>query len=219
VWALRRLGNQIGRNVALGPTLTLGCGPFTIGDEASIMSFNSFRRMSSVEIGPRSFIGNLNQFSAAPGYQQFSQLVGKLILGESCIITNRHYFDCSGQIIMRPFSGIGGLRSIFQSHEIDLEDNETTVGRIVLGENAMTGTACVLLKDAYLPERSILAAGSLLTKAKQTDNLPARGLYAGVPARFIREVNPMKWWDRQSFNTPPTPFDDRQFRMGETSLG
>lgn len=77
----------------------------------------------------------------------------------------------------------------------------------------MTGTGCTLLKDSHLPARSVLAARSLLTKAKPGAEPPVSGLYAGVPARFVREIDHFEWWDRDSYNTPVTDFDDQQFRL------
>ena len=215
MWALRRLGNEVGTNVSIGPNLVLSCGPFTIGDGTVIMNFNVFRRLAGVDLAPKSCIGHLNQFTAAIDYQVFSPLVGRLVLGELAMITNRHYFDCSGQIILKPYAGIGGIRSIFQSHEIDLVDDETTIGRVVIGERAMTCTACVLLRDSYLPERSVLAAGSLLTKSRDDDAMPTSGLYGGVPARFIRNVSDdnLTRWNRKSYNTSVTWFDDERFRL------
>ena len=109
LWALRSLGNHIGHDVTLGPNLVLNCGPFSIADGAEIMNFNIFRRLSSIELGPRSTIGNFNQFTAAPDYQRYSPLVGKLIVGEFGAFTNRHYVDCSGQVILRPFAAVGGV--------------------------------------------------------------------------------------------------------------
>jgi acetyltransferase-like isoleucine patch superfamily enzyme len=127
---------------------------------------------------------------------------------------NRHYFDCAGQVILRPFAAALGIKSVFQSHELDLVENTTTPGRIILDKNAMTGTACILLMDSYLPERSVLAAGSLLTKAKQGDSMPVSSLYAGVPARFIREVKDFAWWHRDSRQSASvTPFDESKFRL------
>jgi hypothetical protein len=87
LWALRSLGNHIGHDVVLGPTLVLNCGPFSIADGVSIMSFNIFRRLSSIELGPESNIGRFNQFTAAPEYQQYSPLVGKLIIGRFGCVT------------------------------------------------------------------------------------------------------------------------------------
>jgi acetyltransferase-like isoleucine patch superfamily enzyme len=213
LWALRSLGNHIGRDVVVGPNLVFNCGRFSIADGGAINHFNIFRELSSIELGPRSFIGHFNYFTAAPGYQQYSQWVGKLIVGESAFVMNRHYFDCSGQVILRPYSAVSGLKSIFQSHEVDLANNTTEPGRIVLGSYAVTSTACILLKDAYLPERSVLAAGSVLLRAKEGVELPASGLYGGIPARFIKKHDLSDWWDRPDNSTLPLPFDDEKFRV------
>jgi acetyltransferase-like isoleucine patch superfamily enzyme len=213
LWALRCLGNHIGHDVTLGPTLVLNCGRFSIADGAAILNFNIFRRLSSIELGQESTIGSFNQFSASVGYQQYSPLVGKLMVGKFGAFTNRHYVDCSGQVILRPFAAVGGLRTIILSHELDYVDNKTEPGRVVLGRNAVAVTGCILLKDSYLPERSVLAAGSVLSRAKGGDNMPVSGLYGGAPARFIREIKKLEWWDRTDPTTPVVPFDDEKFRV------
>jgi acetyltransferase-like isoleucine patch superfamily enzyme len=213
LWALRSLGNYIGHDVILAPTLVLNCGRFLIADGATIMNFNIFRRLSSIELGPESYIGYLNRFTAAIDYRRYSPLVGKLMIGESGIVTNRHYFDCSGQVILRPFSAIHGLRGIILSRDLDYADNKTEPGRVVLGSNAVTTAGCILLKDSYLPERSVLAAGSVLPRAKEGVDMPISALYGGAPARFIRELKEYQWWDRAQTITPPVPFDDEKFRV------
>jgi acetyltransferase-like isoleucine patch superfamily enzyme len=213
LWALRSLGNQIGSDVVLGPNLVVGCGRFEIADGAAIMQFNTFRALSRVELGPLSHIGNFNYFSAAPDYQQFSPWVGRLMIGEGAIITNRHYFDCSGQVILGPYAAVSGLKCILQTHELDLADNISGVGRIVLESKAVASTGCILLKDSYLPEKSVLAAGSVLVRPKEGADMPASGLYGGSPARFIKERDKSDWWDRADVHTPVTAFDDEKFRL------
>lgn len=205
------MGNHIGRDVALGPNLVLGCGRFSIADGAMIMNFNVFKNLSGIELGTKSAIGNFNQFTAAADYQQFSPLVGRLVIGDWGFIMNRHYLDCSGQVILQPFAAVGGVKSIIQSHELDLARNKTEPGRVVLGRNAVTSTRCILLMDSYLPERSVLAAGSVLSRPKKGTDMPACGLYGGAPARFIREIKDYKFWDRACSDTPPEPFDDKKF--------
>jgi acetyltransferase-like isoleucine patch superfamily enzyme len=106
-------------------------------------------------------------------------LVGKLIIGKFGAFTNRHYVDCSGQVILRPFAAVAGLRSIILSHELDYAENKTEPGRVVLGSNAVTTVGCILLKDSYLPERSVLAAGSVLPRAKEGVDMPISALYGG----------------------------------------
>jgi acetyltransferase-like isoleucine patch superfamily enzyme len=135
------------------------------------------------------------------------------MIGESCITTNRNYVDCYGQVILRPFSAQVGIRSIILSHELDYAENKTEPGRVVLGSNAVTSAGCMLLQDSYLPERSVLAAGSVLVRAKEGVDMPAFGLYGGAPARLIRELKELEWWDSAQTNTPPVPFDDEEFRV------
>jgi len=213
LWALRSLGNHIGHDVVLEPNLVVNCGRFSIADGAVILKFNIFRGLSSIELGPKSTICYFNYFTAAVDYQRYSPLVGKLIVGEFGVFTNRHYVDCSGQVILRPFAAVGGLRNIILSHELDYAENKTEPGRVVLGRNAVATAGCILLKDSYLPERSVLAAGSVLTRAKEGDSMPISALYGGAPARFIREIKEYEWWDRAQTNTPPVPFDDEKFRV------
>jgi acetyltransferase-like isoleucine patch superfamily enzyme len=213
IWALRRLGHSIGASVTIGPILVLGCGRFSLDDGASISPFNAFRKLANVKLGKNCFIGSWNQITAADGYQKYSTLVGLLLLEDQAVIMNRHYLDCSGQIILRRFSAIGGIKSIFQSHELDLAEDNTTIGRIILGEKSMTGTAVIMLKDAYLPERSVLAAGSLAVKPREGVELPTASLYGGIPAKPIRQLDDIAWWHRDSYATLVSPFDDEMFRL------
>lgn len=212
LWALRKLGNHIGENVLLAPTIVIGCGPFYFGNNTHMGLLNTFRNLRHVRVDNHSGIGNFNYVSCQIEYQQHSDYVGFLIIEEMSGMTSRHYLDCGGQIILRRNSGIGGLRSIFQSHEIDLQKNETYVGQIVLEENSMTGTGVIMLKDAVLPEKSVLAAGSVLTKAPRSVTLQTQGLYAGAPARFVRELSDFAFWDREIWYTAPKPFDDTAFK-------
>jgi acetyltransferase-like isoleucine patch superfamily enzyme len=210
-WLLRKLGNHIGDGVIIGPTLVLNCGPFWIGDNTYLGLGNTFKSLRHVRLGKNVHIANFNFVTAQSAYQQFSDCVGYLIMEEMAGMTNRHYLDCAGQIVLRRNSGIGGLRSIFQSHEIDVKNNETYAGQIILEPNAMTGTGVLVLMGARLPERSVLAAGSVLTKQRD-DAIKPSGLYAGAPARYVRELTDFKWWDRTESITWPGPFDDSALR-------
>ena len=213
IWALRRLGNNIGADVTVGPTLVLSCGRFSLDDGAAISPFNAFRKLAYVKLGKNCFIGSWNQITAAADYQKYSDLVGLLLLEDQAGIMNRHYLDCSGQIILRRYAAIAGIKSIFQSHELDLAEDKTTIGRIILGENALTGTGVRMLKGSCLPDRSILAAGSIAVKAQEGVELPPSSLYGGGPAKPLRTLDDFAWWHRDSYETLVTPFDDEMFRL------
>lgn len=214
-WALRGLGNDIAGDAVIEPQLVLGCGPFSIGGGAIIERFNIFRNLARVQMGDHTLIGSWNQFTAAPEYQRFSDRVGLLWMKERSFVTNRHYLDCSGQVLLGPYAAIAGIKSVIQTHELDVSLNETTVGRVVFGENALSTTACIMLKDSYLPDRSMLAAGSVMVKAKEGGAPLKPGLYGGTPARFIKELNDFAWWHRDSYHTEVTPFDDKPFQLEE----
>lgn len=59
----------------------------------------------------------------------------------------------------------------------------------------------------------MLAAGAVLRKAKEGENMPISRLHGGAIARFTREIKRSEFWDRAAIDTPPGPFDDRNFRL------
>lgn len=204
---LRLLGNDIGRDVTIGTTLVLSCGRFSLADGAVISTGNVFRRMNRVSLGARSVIGRLNLITASPEYQAFDNRAGVLRMGEESMVTNRHYLDCSGMIELRYRSMIGGVKSILQSHEIDIVRNRTTIGRITIGDQSFVSTSCLLLKNAHVPDRSYVAAGSVFL-ANRSDEVPRPGIYAGTPAKWKSEMRESAWWDRDELHTVPQSADD-----------
>ncbi|MCV7073450.1 hypothetical protein MJO55_07370 [Mycolicibacterium rufum] len=212
VWALRRLGNCIGRNATLAPNLVLNCGRFELGDDVFINQLNVFRNLAGVRMGDKAIIGSMNQITASPDYQRFSRYVGLLLIEKLGAITNRHYIDCSGQVIIKQYAAIGGVKGIFQSHEIDLAEDKTTVGRVILDEYSISTTAVLMLRDSRLPARSVLAAGALMAKQRDGSELPVSQLYAGIPAKPVAPVGGFAWWQRQDHVTAVTPFNDEVFK-------
>lgn len=217
-WALRMLGNQIGADVTLGMNLVIGCGAFSIDDNAVIGNGNAFRNLAHVRMGTHARMGNWNYVTAAPEFQLHSDYVGMLIVESMGIITSRHYLDCGGLIILRRGAALGGVRSIFQSHELDVENCSSTAGPIVLEKNSLTGSGCIVLKGARVPERCVLAAGSVLPKARDDDESQMSGLYAGVPARHVRDLKDYAFWDRSVVIAQIDDFDDTAFRAALSEL-
>lgn len=54
---------------------------------------------------------------------------------------------------------------------------------VVIGDNAFVGARCLILKGVTIGENSIIGAGSVVTKS-----VPANQIWAGNPARFIRNI-------------------------------
>lgn len=198
---LNKMGNTIAPDASIGPTVVLGGGTFTIGSGAHVGLGNVFRRMRSVEIGDRCNVGQFNQFTAAPVFQQFFPEAGQFSMADEAEVTSRHYFDCSGIIHLDYRAGVGGLRSIFQSHELDIVNNRTTIGTIIVGKYSLVGASSLVLKNAVIPSKSFVAAGSVVTANVRKDAEP--GLYAGAPASWKRTMPECAWWYRQQIDTMP----------------
>lgn len=196
---LNLLGNRIACDVTVGPNLVIGCGPFVIGEGVAFGSLNAFRNMAEVRIGAGSFLGNLNSVSAHPDYQHQTDWAGRLILAPQSGITSRHYLDCSGEIRIGRMGMVAGVKSVLQSHELNLRRNEATIGRISIGEYAFTASRVVIVKDAHVPARSVLSAGSVMLRG---DTRGQEGVFGGNPARFVKEFTDAKWMTRSELNTP-----------------
>ncbi len=207
---LNLIGNQIAPDAVLAPSVVIGCGAFTIGDRSGIAMGNVFRNLSAVVMDSDAQIGSFSMISASPVYQQFDDRAGQLRVGRLAFITNRHSLDCSGQIEVREGGAIAGVRSVFQSHELDVEANRTTIGSIVVGSRSLVGASAVVLKNARIPDRSLVAAGSTVT-AHRDDDAMRPGLYAGSPARWRRELTRTEWMDRDSLHTHPASAEDFDF--------
>jgi len=91
----------------------------------------------------------------------------QLILEEHVGISSRHIFDCTNSVTIGKYSTIGGFRSQFLSHSIDIKDCRQTSKPIRIGDYCFVGTDCVLLGGSTLPDYSILGAKSLLNKQYQ----------------------------------------------------
>jgi hypothetical protein len=103
------------------------------------------------------------------------------------IVTTLRIFRC--RTVLTVWEEARGIKSIFQSHEIDLAENRTTVGHIAVGVNAMTGTACTILKGAYLAEPRGTRRRIGSHQGKGRCGHAEQSLYAGLPARFVRAID------------------------------
>lgn len=56
---------------------------------------------------------------------------------------------------------------------------------VQIGDNAFIGAFSIILKGVTIGENSVVGAGSVVSKS-----IPANQIWAGNPARFIREVSP-----------------------------
>lgn len=104
-------------------------------------------------VGPYSYLGSLHELRIGRG----------CLIGAYCyIITANHRFEDGSRLLAEQgFSG----------------------GDIHLGDHSWLGSQVVILPGVAIGERSVVAAGAVVTK-----NVPAGELWGGVPARKIRDL-------------------------------
>lgn len=163
---------------------------FEMAPHSRVHRWNVIKGMKAVRLGEHATIGKNNIISSNAAYEGLIT-GGRLEIGAHGYVTSRHSLDCSGSLEVGAFSALAGFGSQVLTHSIDLARNAQTAYPISIGERSFVGARCLLLGGSYLPPRSVLAAGSVLTDMVRTE----QGLWAGVPARFKATVDG-RWFDR-----------------------
>lgn len=97
---------------------------------------------------------------------------------------------CHESITIGQYCNIGGNVWIWDTdfHSLDWQiRRKTSAGPstkpIVIGNDVFVGANTIILKGVEIGDRSIVGAGSVVSK-----NIPADELWAGNPARFVRKI-------------------------------
>ena len=114
----------------------------------------------------------------------------KVVIGENCGISNSTICAAKG-ITIGNRSIIGGNCCLYDTdfHSIDYRErqNKPDIGiktaPICIGEDVFIGANSMLLKGITIGDRSIVAAGSVVTR-----DIPADQLWGGNPAKKIRDL-------------------------------
>jgi acetyltransferase-like isoleucine patch superfamily enzyme len=187
-------GFEISKSSYIGLSL-LNVKHLVLKDNARIGHLNVFKGLEKLIVGSHSSIGNLNWITGFPSNnsKHFSHLsfrTPSLLIGVHSAITNRHLIDCTAEFKIGDFTTFAGFRSQVLTHSIDLKLCRQNAIPIEIGDYCFVGTNCVLLPGARLPNRSILAANSLLVDDTFKEEYV---LYGGVPAQKIKHIDPSEY--------------------------
>jgi acetyltransferase-like isoleucine patch superfamily enzyme len=191
-WGLRRpllervFGYRLHASSHIGLSLVMPRN-LVMGAHARIGHFTVCKGLDRVELGELASIGRLNWISAFPtsDTREFTEeRKAELIIGEHSHITHRHILDCTNSVHIGRFSVVGGYRSQYLTHAVDLEMNRQRSKPITIGDFSFAGTGVIVLGGAALPSYSMLAAGAVLNK----DQKETHRIYAGVPARPVKTL-------------------------------
>jgi acetyltransferase-like isoleucine patch superfamily enzyme len=195
-WGLRRslLEKQFGYSIH--PSSRIGLAwifprRLVMEEGARIGHLTLCKNIDLLHLGAHAVIAQLNWITGFPSGQSrhFAHQPDRrpeLIVERHAGISSRHLIDCTARVRIGAFATIGGFRSQLLTHTIDLAAGRQTAEPIDIGEYSFTGTNSVVLGGAVLPHHSVLGAQSLLNKKWDE---PYR-LYAGVPAKPIKELSP-----------------------------
>ncbi|PZR73901.1 MAG: hypothetical protein DLM73_09385 [Chthoniobacterales bacterium] len=203
-WAMRRslLEKQFGYSIHPGSHIGFAWifpRRLVLEEGARIGHLTLCKNIDLLHLGAHAIIGQLNWITGFPtgASRHFAHQTDRhpeLILETHSGISSRHLIDCTARVRIGAFATIGGFRSQLITHTIDLAAGRQTAEPIDIGEYCFTGTNSVMLGGSSLPHHSVLGAQSLLNKKWDE---PYR-LYAGVPAKPLKELSPEMEYFRRS---------------------
>jgi acetyltransferase-like isoleucine patch superfamily enzyme len=113
----------------------------------------------------------------------------KLIIGDNVSIHPMCYIDATGGISIGDNVSIAHSCSIlstdhtWKDSSIPIKYNSITKGFVKINEDVWIGCGCRILSGVKISKRSIIAAGSVVTK-----NIESNTVNAGVPSKVIKNI-------------------------------
>lgn len=162
----------------------LGQGQVTIGDDFIFTSgscinpicrnirgaFYTVTPEARIEIGDRVGIS-----SACLWAKERITIGNDVNIGGDCLIMDNDAHPHNYKLRRRGYAAEAGREAYLK---------KIPTAPIVIGDDVWIGARCQILKGVIIGDRSIIAAGSIVTK-----NVPADEIWGGVPARFLKKVD------------------------------
>lgn len=159
-----------------------------------------FNGNSQLDFNPGAIVELGNDFICRSGYSIDNSSCSKIIvlkgahlkIGNFSGMTNT-VLHCHNKVHIGDYVNIGAGTMIFDTdfHSTnwekrasiyDLENRKCSP--IMIGNHVFIGTRCIICKGVCIGEKSIVAAGSVVTR-----NIPSNEVWGGNPARFIKNIN------------------------------
>ena len=113
----------------------------------------------------------------------------ELSLGSNISIHDNCYIDGAGSLIIKNNVSIAHNSSIlttnhsWQDKLIPIKYNAVTLQKVIINDDVWVGCACRILAGVEIGSRSVIASGAVVNK-----NVLSNSIYAGVPAKFIKQI-------------------------------
>ncbi|MBY0561308.1 acyltransferase [Hyphomicrobium sp.] len=116
-----------------------------------------------------------------------------LVLGERVFINTGATVIATQSIVIGDDCLIGDFVAIFDTDHHQLEPSRPIrVAPVRLGKNVWIGRSATILPGVTIGDHAVIAAGSIVT-----EDVPARTVVGGVPARPIRTLDIPDGWRRE----------------------
>lgn len=156
-----------------GRVSVYGSGELTIGNHARINSGEAY-----------------NPIGGSTKTIFFVKNGGKIIIGDRAGISNSTLV-ARREIVIEDEVFVGGNCKIYDNdfHSVEFdkrvsdEDDDIKTEAVRICRGAFIGAHSIVLKGVTIGEKSVIGAGSVVTRS-----IPAGEVWAGNPARFIRNV-------------------------------
>ena len=153
-------------------------------------AFNGLQSSSLVPTGLRMVLLRLSGMVCQPGAAVYEHTFfgsGKVRLGADCFISVNCLFDGSDWIEVGPATHLApGVQLLTSTHEIGPRDRRAaslTCAPVSVGAGCWLGASVLVMPGVHVADGCIIAAGAVVTQSTEPD-----GLYAGVPAKRIRDL-------------------------------
>ena len=163
----------------------------TVGCQLRVSGRVRFRLLGDLHIGNRVRInsGYANYVGAGEPMSIWVCPGGQVSIGDGCGLSNTTIV-CINRIDILDETLIGGGCRIYDTdlHQLTVEERFQNQGVISsapirIGPRAFLGGHCIVLKGVSIGEGAVIGAGSVVTC-----DVPPFEIWAGVPARKIREL-------------------------------
>jgi len=170
---------KVGDDVKIGHfNLFIATKDVEIGSGVDIGHFNLFRGGDRVSVGSRSRIMRFNVINSIPDPICTTQPTPAFEMGEDGFISSGHRLDFTDSIKIGRKCIIAGRNSSFWTH------NRLVTKPIRLGSFCYIGSEVRCAPGTVIPNRSIVAMGSVVTDAFSEEGT----MIGGVPAKVIKKI-------------------------------
>lgn len=121
---------------------------------------------------------------AASGYRN-------LRLGDGCLLSGNNYIDLSGRVTLEPGVSLGPGVVVMTHNNFNYNDflegrlgHQSGVADVLIRHGSGVKAGAVIAMGVTIGEHSVVAAGAVVN-----NDIPARCLFAGVPARQVRALD------------------------------